>query len=59
MFTSYEDKAVLLYRNYSKMFITLIFCFAENNKLMPVMQNTMPELDWKKKDFHGTFGRQG
>ena len=36
MFTSYEFKAitVLLHRNYSKLFMTWMFCFAEDNNII-------------------------
>ena len=36
---------VLLYRNYSKMFNTGIFCFAEDNKKIPSIENTITEPD--------------
>jgi hypothetical protein len=42
---------VLLYWNYLKMFITWICCFAEDNKITSDIENTITELDWKKRDF--------
>jgi hypothetical protein len=39
---------VLIYRNYSKMFITWMFCFAEDNEIISGIENTITEPDWKK-----------
>jgi hypothetical protein len=39
---------VLLYQNYSKMFITWMFSFAEDNKIISGIENTMSEQEWKK-----------
>jgi hypothetical protein len=39
---------VLLYWNYSKMFVVWMFCFAEDNKIISGMDNTITEQDWRK-----------
>jgi hypothetical protein len=39
---------VLLYRSYSKLFIAWMVCFAEDNKIMSRIDNTITEPDWKK-----------
>ena len=44
---------VLLYQNYSKMFNTWMFCFTEDNKRIPGIENTITEPNWKK-DFQHT-----
>ena len=42
---------VLLYRNYSKMFITWMFCFVEDNKIISSLENFIKKKK-KKKDFN-------
>ena len=40
--------------------MTWMFCFAEDNKLISGTENTITELDWKKKeDFQHNSGCQG
>jgi hypothetical protein len=43
MFTSYEGINCF----YSQMFMTWMFCFAENNKIISGIENTITETDWK------------
>jgi len=46
---------VLLYWNHPKMFITWVFCFAEDNKIISGIENTFTELDGKKKLIFNTL----
>jgi len=46
---------VLLYRNYPKMFISWMFCFAE--ELISGIENTIMEPDWKKTHGFSTHFR--
>ena len=43
---------VLLYQNYSKMFITWMFCFAEDNRIISCIDNTITVPDWRKRIFN-------
>ena len=43
MFTWYEGINCF----YSRMFMTWIFCFAEDNKIISGIENTITEPDWK------------
>jgi hypothetical protein len=43
---------VLLYWNYTKMFITWIFCFAEDNKIIYGKENTITKLEKKINSTH-------
>ena len=47
---------VVLHRNYSKMFMTWMFCFAEDNKIVSGIDNTITEPDSIKTDFQHTSG---
>jgi hypothetical protein len=49
---------VLLYRSFSKMFLTWMFCFVEDNKVISTIEKAITEPD-KKKDFHHTSGCLG
>jgi hypothetical protein len=45
--------------NYSNMFITWMFCFAEDNKIISGIENTIMEPDWKNMEFQHTSSCQG
>jgi hypothetical protein len=45
--------------NYSNMFITWMFCFAEDNKIISGIENTIMEPDWKNTEFQYTSSCQG
>ena len=49
---------VLLYRIFSKMFLTWMFCFVEDNKVISTIEKAITEPD-KEKDFHHTSGCHG
>jgi hypothetical protein len=48
---------VLLYRNYSKMFVVWMFGFADDNKIISGIENTITEQDRKKTDGFSTHFR--
>ena len=45
--------------NYSNMFITWMFCFAEDNKIISGIENTIMEPDWKKHGISKYFQLSG
>ena len=50
---------VLLYRNYSMIFMTWMFCFTEDNKIISRIENTITETDWTKNGFSIQFRSSG
>ena len=41
------------------MFMTWMFCFAEDNKIISAIENIITESEYKKTDFEHTSGSQG
>jgi hypothetical protein len=59
MFTSWGQKLFYYNETTLKMFITWMFCFAEDKKIISSIENTITEPDWKKKTFSTHFGMSG